>query len=349
MCRNTISIGWDGLLYDCDFNQMLDLPVESRAHVRDFDLSKLEAREIVTDRHCYGCTAGNGSSCRWVDRSLTPRCPPRRARARTPRGFGQTSRSVASLAQRNMTRSMKRAWMVAALCTAPLIARADDAYRSTVTGGTPAQQLRESAEAVTVVEPTEAKQESADFGAVLNRIPGVNIARTGGLGSLERISLNGFSNDQIRVFWNGIPLEVAGFAFGLSSVPLQLVDRVEIYRGVVPIRFGADALGGAINLVSETSLHGLGGAVSFEGGSFDTFRGSASGHYRDEQTGLYTGVSAFVDYTKNDYDVIVQVPDALGRLHAATVPRFHDAYEARGVGQSTSVASIARRRAAARC
>jgi radical SAM/Cys-rich protein len=63
MCRNTISIGWDGLLYDCDFNQMLDLPVESRAHVRDFDLSKLEAREIVTDRHCYGCTAGNGSSC----------------------------------------------------------------------------------------------------------------------------------------------------------------------------------------------------------------------------------------------------------------------------------------------
>lgn len=225
---------------------------------------------------------------------------------------------------------MKQTWLVAALVVAPALARADDPYRSTVTGNDPAQHLAESAEAVNVYEPTQAKQESADFGAVLNRVPGINIARTGGLGSVERISLNGFSNDQVRIFWNGIPLSVAGFAFGLSSVPLQLVDRVEVYRGVVPVRFGADALGGAINLVSETSMHGVGGAVSFQGGSFDTFRGSASGHYRDEKTGLYSSVNAFVDYTKNDYDVSVQVPDALGRLHTVTVPRFHDAYEARG-------------------
>jgi radical SAM/Cys-rich protein len=65
MCRNTLSVGWDGQLYDCDFNQMLELPVEAGAprHIRDFDLAKLEARAIVTDRHCFGCTAGAGSSC----------------------------------------------------------------------------------------------------------------------------------------------------------------------------------------------------------------------------------------------------------------------------------------------
>ncbi|WP_224241546.1 arsenosugar biosynthesis radical SAM (seleno)protein ArsS [Hyalangium gracile] len=65
MCRNTLSVGWDGQLYDCDFNQMLDLPVEAGAprHIRDFDLAKLEARSIVTERHCFGCTAGAGSSC----------------------------------------------------------------------------------------------------------------------------------------------------------------------------------------------------------------------------------------------------------------------------------------------
>jgi radical SAM/Cys-rich protein len=65
MCRNTLSVGWDGQLYDCDFNQMLDMPVEAGAprHIRDFDLAKLEARAIVTDRHCFGCTAGAGSSC----------------------------------------------------------------------------------------------------------------------------------------------------------------------------------------------------------------------------------------------------------------------------------------------
>jgi radical SAM/Cys-rich protein len=65
MCRNTISIGWDGRLYDCDFNQMLELPVEPGAglHVRDFDLAALERRAIVTGPHCFGCTAGAGSSC----------------------------------------------------------------------------------------------------------------------------------------------------------------------------------------------------------------------------------------------------------------------------------------------
>jgi radical SAM/Cys-rich protein len=65
MCRNTLSVGWDGQLYDCDFNQMLELPVEAGAprHIRDFDLTALEARTIVTDRHCFGCTAGAGSSC----------------------------------------------------------------------------------------------------------------------------------------------------------------------------------------------------------------------------------------------------------------------------------------------
>jgi radical SAM/Cys-rich protein len=65
MCRNTISVGWDGRLYDCDFNQMLDIPLAENAgrHIRDFDLSMLEARTIQTNRHCFGCTAGTGSSC----------------------------------------------------------------------------------------------------------------------------------------------------------------------------------------------------------------------------------------------------------------------------------------------
>jgi radical SAM/Cys-rich protein len=65
MCRYTISVGWDGTLYDCDFNQMLDLPVghDAPAHIRDFDLDRLNRRQITTRNHCYGCTAGAGSSC----------------------------------------------------------------------------------------------------------------------------------------------------------------------------------------------------------------------------------------------------------------------------------------------
>jgi hypothetical protein len=60
-----VSVGWDGVLYDCDFNQMLDLPLDGRApsHIRDFDFAALRSRTIQTNRHCFGCTAGTGSSC----------------------------------------------------------------------------------------------------------------------------------------------------------------------------------------------------------------------------------------------------------------------------------------------
>ena len=64
MCRNTISIGWDGYLYDCDFNQMLELKVAcSSKHIKDYNNSILVNRNIIIGQHCFGCTAGAGSSC----------------------------------------------------------------------------------------------------------------------------------------------------------------------------------------------------------------------------------------------------------------------------------------------
>jgi radical SAM/Cys-rich protein len=65
MCRNTLSVSWDGYLYDCDFNQMLQIQVEKSAaqHIEDFDLAAMEQRNIMLGQHCYGCTAGAGSSC----------------------------------------------------------------------------------------------------------------------------------------------------------------------------------------------------------------------------------------------------------------------------------------------
>ena len=65
MCKNTISVDWDGYMHDCDFNQMLDMKVadKSTQHINDFDLEKLQNRNIQINQHCYGCTAGAGSSC----------------------------------------------------------------------------------------------------------------------------------------------------------------------------------------------------------------------------------------------------------------------------------------------
>ena len=94
MCRNTLSVGWDGTLYDCDFNQMLELPVGARRrrpHVRDFDPARLAGARIVTGRHCFGCTAGAGQLLRRRhDVSQPPRLSPattttaRSGRERTP-------------------------------------------------------------------------------------------------------------------------------------------------------------------------------------------------------------------------------------------------------------------------
>jgi len=63
MCRNTVSIGWDGTVYDCDFNQMLELPASPARHVSQLDTAALTGAAVRTDRHCYGCTAGAGSGC----------------------------------------------------------------------------------------------------------------------------------------------------------------------------------------------------------------------------------------------------------------------------------------------
>jgi vitamin B12 transporter len=200
----------------------------------------------------------------------------------------------------------------------------------TVRASSEAERRRQSAEAVTVVETERAKRESADMGEVLARTQGVGVRRSGGLGSSTRFSLNGLTDYQVRFFLDGVPLEFAGYPFGVANVPVNLVERVEIYSGVVPIRFGADALGGAVNLVTNQDLHGTHAGASYEVGSFDTHRLTLSARNLHERSGLFTRVNGFFDYSRNDYPVDVEVPDERGRLSPARAYRFHDRYRAAG-------------------
>ena len=202
------------------------------------------------------------------------------------------------------------------------------------------QRLRQSAAAVTVVDTERAQERAADLGEVLARIEGIGVRRAGALGSETRFSLQGLTDDQIRIFLDGIPLELAGFPFGISNVPVNLVERVEIYSGVVPVRFGADALGGAVNLVSSGQLGDPGVSISYELGSFETQRLSASGRARYAPWRAYTRASAFVDQTEGNYPVQVKVADDLGQEQAVTVRRFHDAYL--GYGGSVEVGLLPR-------
>lgn len=208
----------------------------------------------------------------------------------------------------------------------------------TVEGQSAADRLRRSAEAVNVVEMHEAKRHTQDLGEVLARTQGVAVQRSSGLGSDTRIFMNGLTDDQIRFFLDGIPLDFTGYPFGIANVPVNLVNRIEVYRGVVPIRFGADALGGAINLVSEDNVEDSAhGAASFQAGSFGTYRATVNSHYRDGANGWFTRLAAFSDLAKNDYPMNVEVPDASGQDVEARVYRFHDGYRALGANVEAGV------------
>jgi len=206
----------------------------------------------------------------------------------------------------------------------------EEALEVTVRGQSEAEQLRRSAQAVRVIEVDEEKRQTADLGEVLARTQGVGVRRTGGLGSNAAFQLNGLSGDQVRFFLDGVPLELAGYTFGIANVPVALVERVEVYRGVVPVRFGADALGGAVNLVTSDDLAGTAGSASYLTGAFDTHRLALSARTLHEPSGFFVRAAAFLDVTDNDYDIEVEVPNDVGNPIPANVSRFHDAYRSGG-------------------
>jgi TonB family protein len=206
----------------------------------------------------------------------------------------------------------------------------EEALEVTVRGLSAGEQLRRSARAVTVVETADAQNESADLAAVVGRSEGVTVQRSGGLGSDMRFSLNGLSGDQVRFYLDGVPLDFVGYSFGIANIPVNLIERVEIYQGVVPARFGADALGGALNLVSESGPERSRASASYQVGSFGTHRFVAAGRYRFDDTGFFLRLNAFVDHADNDYLVHVKVANDDGHLQPVLARRFHDGYDAQG-------------------
>lgn len=201
----------------------------------------------------------------------------------------------------------------------------------TVRGTSVAQRQRSSALAVEVVDLAKDKKGSDDLGEVLARSTSLRVQREGGLGSAGRYSLNGLAGDRVRFFIDGVPLEYSSYQMGVGNVPVNLIDRVEVYQGVVPVRFGADALAGAVNLVTDENVRASKASASYQFGSFGTHRAALSGRKYFEESRSFVRVSAFFDTARNDYPIAVDVFDERGKLSPATVRRFHDAYRGAGV------------------
>lgn len=195
-----------------------------------------------------------------------------------------------------------------------------------------AVQLEQSALAIDVIDLKADQKLTVDLSEVLSREPGISIRRMGGLGSRERFSLNGLENEQIRFYIDDIPLELSPYTFGIGSIPLNLLHRADVYHGVVPIKLGADSLGGAVNFITEKGEDGTGGSISHMLGDFNKSRSTMTLKYADD-SGFFSRFNGFYDYSDNNYEVDVTLPTEQGKTVPYKAKRFHDAYE----GQGTNV------------
>lgn len=200
-----------------------------------------------------------------------------------------------------------------------------------VKGLSPAEKVQRLAYNVSLVETAKLKSTTMDLSNVIDKISGVKIRSTGGVGSEANVTLNGFSGRHVKIFIDGVPMDGMSSAFGLNNIPVGLAKRVEVYKGVVPIELGGDALGGAINIVTDNSRCTRVNA-SYSFGSFNTHKTNVYAEHTTKK-GFYVSLNAYQNYSDNDYKVNI---DSYTKFNEdgsnqevkenLTVRRFHAKY-----------------------
>lgn len=203
-----------------------------------------------------------------------------------------------------------------------------------VVGKNEAKQLKEKGFAVNVIETQKIAIQSVQTNELLDRTAGVRVRQDGGLGSQIKYNINGLSGDAIKIFIDGVPASNFGSSFSLNSIPPSLIERIDIFKGVVPGYLSEDALGGAINIIlKQRRRNSL--TTSYSIGSFNTHQWNATGSYR-WNNGLTFDGSLFYNYSDNNYKVwgddiyFVNYQGTITESNGKKVKRFHDGYESVG-------------------
>lgn len=212
-----------------------------------------------------------------------------------------------------------------------------------VWGKSEERKLKESGFSVNVLNTRKLEAQSLQTAELLDRTAGVRIRQSGGLGSDMQFNINGLSGNAVKVFIDGIPARNYGSSFSLSSIPPSMIERVEVYKGVIPAELAEDALGGAINIVLRKKARNT-LSTSYSYGSFNTHRWDMNGSYTTPNSGFILRGSAFYSSTDNSYkvwgdDVYVTEPST-GEVTHIKAKRFHDAYESYGVNADIGVAQV---------
>lgn len=190
-------------------------------------------------------------------------------------------------------------------------------------------RVKRSAFNAVAVDTKELQNTTKNLSEALAKAPGMKLRESGGVGSDMQVMMDGFSGKHVKVFIDGIPQEGTGSSFGLNNIPVGFAERIEVYKGVVPVGFGTDAIGGVINIVTNKQRRRWFADASYSYGSFNTHKSNV----RFGQTlknGFTYEINAFQNYSDNDYYVDATVLNfetgSFNEKELARVRRFNDTY-----------------------
>lgn len=189
------------------------------------------------------------------------------------------------------------------------------------------QKLRESSFAVNALDVKPIVNSLNNLNELVNRASGIKVRQEGGVGSDFDLSINGMSGNSVRYFIDGVPLETKGSEVSLANLPVNIIDHIEMYKGVVPSYLGSDALGGAINIVTKKEKKNY-LDVSYGIGSFHTHKADMNAQIVFPKSGIIVRPTVGINYSKNDYMMKgVEVWDESVRKYVpSNRKRFHDDY-----------------------
>lgn len=190
-------------------------------------------------------------------------------------------------------------------------------------------RVKRSAFNAVAVDTKELQNTTKNLSEALAKVPGMKLRESGGVGSDMQVMMDGFSGKHVKVFIDGIPQEGTGSSFGLNNIPVGFAECIEIYKGVVPVGFGTDAIGGVINIVTGKQRRRWFIDASYSYGSFNTHKSNV--HLGQSfKNGFTYEVNAFQNYSDNDYYVDAPVLNfetgSFNEKELVRVKRFNDTY-----------------------